>query len=251
MAHDDYKEMIPAHALSTLDAAEERALSEHLEGCAECRRDLDEWQAVGASLALSADPLEPSAQVRERIVASVRTEPQSKSEQSPSNVVALPRPQRNLWTSLGSLGQIAAVILFAALIIAVIVLWQQNRRLRQENEVVKIVSSPYTHLKTMNGTAEAPSATARIIMDGAGHALIVTNRLPPPPGGKEYQLWIINPRKAPIPGKTFSTDGAGKAVVVQDRVWEVEQEYGVFAVTLEPAGGVSSPTGAIYLRSDL
>jgi anti-sigma-K factor RskA len=244
MVHDDYKEMIPAHALSTLDGADERALHEHLESCAECRRDLDEWQAVAASLALNADPLEPSADVRRKLLTQIQSE-------SVSNVVPLARTQRNLWTSLGSLGQIAAVILFAALIIAVIVLWQQNRRLRQENEVVKIVSSPYTHLKTMNGTAEAPSATARIIMDGEGHALVVTNRLPQPPDGKEYQLWIINPRKAPIPGKTFSTDRAGKGVVVQDRIGEVEQEYGVFAVTLEPAGGVSSPTGAIYLRSDL
>jgi anti-sigma-K factor RskA len=237
--------MIPAQALSALDAAEARVLNEHLEGCAECRRDLAEWQAVAASLALSADPMEPSPEVRRKLVTQIQ------SEKSVANVVPLPTTQRNLWNSLGSLGQIAAVLLFAALIIAVIVLWQQNRRLRQENELVQFVSSPYTRVKTMNGTAEAPSATARIIMDGQGHALVITNRLPQPPRGKEYQLWIINPKKAPMPGKTFSTDNAGKGVVVQDRVGEVEQEYGVFAITLEPAGGVSSPTGAIYLRSDL
>ena len=245
MVHDDYKEMIPGHALSTLDAAEERALNEHLEECAECRRDLDEWQAVAASLALSADPLKPSGEVRRKLLTQIR------SEESVSNFVALPRPQRNLWNSLGSLGQIAAVILFAALIIAVIVLWQQNRRLRQENEVVQILSSPRATVKTLNGTTEAPSASARIVIDSQGHALLITNGLPQPPQGKEYQLWIINPKQPPKPGKTFSTDSAGKGVVVQDRVWEVEREYGVFAVTLEPAGGVSSPTGAIYLRSDL
>src|ERR1051325_8381796 len=110
MVHEDYKEMIPAHALSTLDAADERALNEHLEACAECRRDLAEWEAVAASLALTAAPVEPSPQVRERIIERVRTEPQSRSQKSVSNIVPLTRPQRNLWNSLGSLGSIAAVI---------------------------------------------------------------------------------------------------------------------------------------------
>ena len=245
MVHDDYKEMISAHALSTIEAAEERALNEHLEACAECRRDLDEWEAVAASLALSADPLEPSAEVRQRLLTQIQ------SEKSVSNVVPLARTQRNLWNSLGSLGQIAAVILFAALIIAVIVLWQQNRRLRQENEVVQIMSAPRATVKTLNGTTEAPSASAKIVIDSQGRALLITNGLPQPPSGKEYQLWIIDPKKPPTPGKTFSTDTTGKGMVVQDRVWEVEREYAVFAVTLEPAGGVSAPTGAIYLRSDL
>ena len=49
MVHDDYKEMIPARALSALDAAEERALNEHLENCAECRKELEDWQATAAA----------------------------------------------------------------------------------------------------------------------------------------------------------------------------------------------------------
>ena len=74
MVHDDYKEMIPAHALSALDAGDERALNEHLAECAECRRDVAEWEAVAASLALSADPGTrcPSIQTR-RSLASFAT----------------------------------------------------------------------------------------------------------------------------------------------------------------------------------
>ena len=123
MAHDDYKEMIPAHALSALDAADEGALNAHLAECGECRRDLAEWEATAASLALSADPMEPSPELREQILR------RAVSEKSPGKVLPLARRQGNVWRSLGSLGSIAAVILFAALIISVIVLWQQNRRL--------------------------------------------------------------------------------------------------------------------------
>src|SRR5690348_2181908 len=246
MGHEAYKEMIPAHALSTLDTVEERALNEHLAGCAECRRDLDEWQAVASSLALTAGPAEPSPQLRERLLERVRTEPQSRSV---SNVVPLARPQRNLWNSLGSLGQIAAVILFVSLIIAVIVLWQQNRRQRPETTLVEILSSPGAGIKDLHGTNEAPGASAKIVFDSTGRAILLVTGLPRPPQGKEYQLWFIEPKLPPRPGNTFSTDSAGRAQVEQ-HVLAQDQDYSVAAVTLEPAGGVQSPTGAMYLRSD-
>src|SRR6058998_1132764 len=132
MVHDDYKEMIPAHALSALDAGEERALNEHLASCADCRRDLGEWETVAASLALTADLTEPSPEVRRKLLA------QMQSEKSLSNVVPLATPRRNLWHSLGSLGSIAAIIIFVALLVAVIVLWQQNRTLRRQNDAFQL-----------------------------------------------------------------------------------------------------------------
>ena len=138
-----------------------------------------------------------------------------------------------------------------ALIIAVVVLWQQNRRLREETQLVEILSSPGARVKELKGTAEAPTASAKIVFGSQGRALLITNSLPTPPQGKEYQLWVIDPKQPPRPEKTFSTDSTGKGLLKVERLWEVEREYGVFAVTLEPAGGVTSPTGAIYLRSDL
>ena len=51
MVHEDYKEMIPARALSALDAAEARALNDHLSDCAECRMEFEEWEATAAALA--------------------------------------------------------------------------------------------------------------------------------------------------------------------------------------------------------
>lgn len=244
MAHDDYKEMIPAQALSALDAADERALHEHLAECAECRRDLAEWEATAASLALSADPMEPSPELREQILRRAR------SETFPAKVLPLPGARRNLWNSLGSLGSIAAIIVVAALIVTVVVLWQQNRRLRQETQLVEILSSPGARMKELKGTSEAPTASAKIVFDSSSRAILIVNGLPRPPQGKEYQLWFIQPKHAPRPGKTFSTDTAGRGQL-EERLRDVDQEYSVFAVTLEPAGGVTSPTGAIYLRSDL
>jgi len=72
MVHEAYKEMIPARALSALDAAEAQTLNEHLENCDECRKELEEWQATAATLSLTSDPVEPSPAVRERILDEVR-----------------------------------------------------------------------------------------------------------------------------------------------------------------------------------
>jgi len=146
MVHDDYKEMISAHALAALDAREERALNEHLASCVECRHDLAEWEAVAASLALSAAAVEPSRKVREQILLRVQREPRKAA----SNVLPLPRRERNLWHSLGSLGSIAAIIVFVALLVAVVVLWQQNRALREQNETFQLLTAPDTRVAQLS-----------------------------------------------------------------------------------------------------
>lgn len=248
MVHNDYKEMIPAHALSALDAADERALSEHLEECPECRRELADWEATAASLALSAKPMEPSPQLREKLLTQIRFE-KSGSENPGSNVIPFDRPKRNLWNSLGSLGSIAAVILFAALIVSVVVLWQQNRALRQQNEFFQLLTAPGARMAELSGTAEATGATAMLAYDSSGRAMLIAQGLPRAPEGKQYQLWFIVGNN-PLPGKTFSTDSSGRTMM-KDEVPEAARNSAIFAVTLEPAGGVQTPTGSILLRSEL
>jgi anti-sigma-K factor RskA len=252
MVHNDYKEMIPAHALSALDAVDEQALSKHLAECDECRRELADWEATAASLALGAKPMEPSPQVREKLLTQIRSKRSGSEEsgsESVSKVLPFKNPPRNLWNSLGSFGSIAAVILFAALIVSVFVLWQQNRELRRENEFFQLLTASGSQMKELSGTAEAAGATAMLAYDSSGRAMLITKDLPRAPEGKEYQLWFIVDKK-PLPGKSFATDSSGRAMM-KDEVPEAARKSAIFAVTLEPTGGVVSPTGAIYLRSEL
>src|SRR5215470_6645202 len=159
MVHEDYKEMIPARALSALDAAEAQALNEHLENCAECRRELDEWQATAAALALGANPAEPSPKVRERILDEVR-----KDIVEP-NVVPFRSTPRNLWSSFGSLGAMAAAVLLTALIVGLVVMWRQNNaaqaELQESREFIQLATSPggtVTQLKPTDPAASARGA---------------------------------------------------------------------------------------------
>jgi anti-sigma-K factor RskA len=248
MVHEDYKEMIPARALSALDAVEERALNEHLDSCSECRKELEEWQATAATLAVVPEPVEPSPAVRERIMSEVR------KDLSAGNVVPLRATSRNVWSSFGSLGAIAAAVVFVALLIGLFVIWQQKRAIERElakrNEFIQLVNTPGARVSELKGIDLGAGATAKLAHDRSGHAILMASKLPNVPAGKAYQLWFIVPNKPPMPGKTFVPDSTGNAVMKDEMLGEAI-DASVFAITVEPASGVPQPTGQIYLRSEV
>ena len=246
MVHEDYKEMIPVRALSALDTAEERALNEHLENCDECRKELEEWQATAATLAVVADPVEPSPKVRERILSEVR------NELSAPEVIPFRSTSRNIWRSFGSLGAMAAVVLFTALIVGLVVLWRENNAVKEDlakvNEFIQLAKTPGAKVSELKGVDLGAGATATLAYDKTGHAMLMAAKLPNVPQGKAYQLWFIVGKNPPMPGKTFSPDSAGKGVL-KDQMPKEALDSAIFAITLEPEGGSNAPTSPIYLRS--
>lgn len=289
MTHEDYKELLAAQALTALDAGETGALGAHLESCADCRAELSEWEATTGLLALDAKPLEPSAQLRTAILASVREDREDQAGRTSrelevnraatvarggdsrsaasdaSKVLAFAQPRKNVWASLGSLGAIAATLVIAALIVSLLVLWQQNRttqrelarvlaemqraraELDHERAVVGLLTSPDAHMTKLAGTSMAPGAHAMLAFDKSGHAMLMTTGLPAAPQGMAYQLWYIKDNKK-MPGKVFTPDAAGNGIL-EDQIPAVARDAAVFAVTLEPESGVQAPTGSIYLLS--
>ena len=132
MVHEICKEMLVIHALSALDVSDQRELQEHLETCAACRMELEDWQATAATLAYVAPPVEPSAHVREQILERVRGDDHSAQSAGASNVLNFSRaagPARSSWPALAA---IAAAILFIAMATSLIVLWRQNRTAQSE-----------------------------------------------------------------------------------------------------------------------
>jgi len=263
MSHEEYKQMIPAHAVSALDPAEDRMLASHLVRCSECRQELYEWQATAAVLVLGVDGAEPSPQVRERILSQVRIDNDNVSN---TRVIPFPPPRRNVWSSFGSLGAIAAIVVVAALLVNAFVLWRENRAFRyeiaalqsevrnsqleleQKSKLLEMVEKPGTHFAELKGMQTAPGATAKLMYDSSGHAMIMAKGLPAAPADKEYQLWFIVPGKKPMPGKTFATDSHGSGMM-EDQVPAEAMNSAVFAITLERKGGANSPEGSMYLSS--
>ena len=279
MTHEYYKELLAANALTALDAEDARGLETHLASCADCCSEMDGWEGTAAFLTLDATPFEPSTQLRERILESVRAEGLSgkltdnHAEASAETrvgaghprVIAFERPPRNVWTSLGTLGAIAATLAFVALIISLIALWQQHRATQRElarlsaemqqakalldhqRAVVQFLTSPDAHMAKLAGTNVAPGAHAMLAYDQDGRAMLMAKGLPPAPKGMAYQLWYIKDDKK-MPGKVFRPDAAGNGIL-EDQIPALARDRAVFAITLEPESGVQTPTGSVYLLS--
>lgn len=142
--------MTAAHALCSLEAAEAREFEAHLKTCAECRAELDAWHEVSASLIYASPLAEPSAELRSRILDSVRAEgarPSSraatkadgkvkdsavKSSPKESNVVPFEKPARRTWSVASRVGALAASLAFIALVASLILLWNRNNAMQQE-----------------------------------------------------------------------------------------------------------------------
>ncbi len=279
MVHQDYKELLAANALTALDAEDARALDTHLESCDDCRSEMNAWQATAALIAMDAKPIEPPTQLRELILKAVRTEGrpeelsghsvesggQPKVSQIDSRVLPFERPRRDVRGPFGSFAAIAATFVIAGLIISLLVLWQQNRSTQQElarlsiemqraqaqldheRAVVRLLTSPDARMAKLAGTKDAPGAHAMLAYDKDGHAMLMARGLPAAPEGMAYQLWYIKDNKK-MPGKVFTPDAAGNGIL-EDQIPAVARDAVVFAITLEPAGGVQAPTGSIYLLS--
>ena len=185
--------------------------------------------------------------------------------QRDGNVLAFERPARNIWSSLGSFGALAATLAFVALIIALAVMWQKNRTMQSELARLKaeinqgqaqrdreramgeLLISPGGHMAKLTGTNVAPGAQAMLAYDKSGHAMLMAKGLPSTPEGMAYQLWYIKDNKK-MPGKVFTPDAAGNGML-EDQIPAVARDAAVFAITLEPKSGVQVPTGSIYLLS--
>ena len=285
MTHEDYKDMLTAHALNALEASESRDLEAHLRNCPDCRSELSGWESTAARLAFAAfeaRPLEPSRNLRGRILDAVKAdamdpevkhrgvEPRSTTKQTEdgngprsANVVPLAQPQKRpspqAWLS------IAAGVALVGLVATLFVLWQQNRQARQElarlsdqvrdaqqqliqqREAMEIVAAPGARMMELAGTKLMPQAHAMLAYDNNGRAILMAKGLPPAPAGKAYQLWFIAGGR-PMPGKVFTTDASGVGAL-KDQIPPEARNAAVFAVTLEPESGVQSPTGEMYLTS--
>ena len=127
----------------------------------------------------------------------------------------------------------------------------QEAALRAElasaSRVAELLRDPGTRVIALRGAGPAPEAAGRLVWHAtAGGHLYVTS-LAPLPADKTYELWTIS-GSTPRPAGLFTVDAKGAGGVRVEPVPE-GTSVDVFAVTIEPAGGVPAPTGPIVLAS--
>lgn len=249
MNREEIGELAAAYALGGLDGADRTRFEVLLRtGDPEALAALRDFEGTLADLAAAAPETPPpavKAALMERIAA-----PRAPAGRPP-------RRGRAIWPAVLS-GAMAAG--FAAIVVGWSVSSTYEKRLdalasdaeqlkaelRSQQTVIAILRDPATQVVALAGQAPAPTARARMMWHATAGGIFVAAGLPEAPAGKAYQLWAIAGTNAPVSAGVFSVDASGTGSLSVQPLPGVAT-VNAFAVTLEPAGGLPAPSGAMYL----
>jgi anti-sigma-K factor RskA len=264
--HPTREEDFDLYVLGALDADEKQAIESHLAACADCARKLTAARGRVAAISFAAPRVEPPPTVKDRLLARVRAESQapsratSESAKPRAREFVPPEPPR------GPAGRWLFAILApacVALLIATVILWRENDRLaKQLAELGASVdktqkqladAQEMLHLYTSKDTIKVALAPKPGMIKGDGEVmynekmglLMYEGWIAPAPDDKSYQLWVV-----PMEGRPISV-GVFNPATSDSAHWMTKVPEGIapkmFAVTLEPAGGMPQPTGPMVM----
>jgi len=120
-----------------------------------------------------------------------------------------------------------------------------NEQVALYRGAVDLLRDPATRVVELHGQGPASAAAGRVIFHEKSGGYVFVANLPPAPAGKAYEVWTIS-GPTPQAAGVFQTgsDGRGHHAIAADT-----GPVKVFAITLEPAGGVPAPTGPMVLAS--
>jgi anti-sigma factor RsiW len=222
-------ELTAGYALDALDAEERRSYEAHLPECERCQEELASLWSVTEALAVAASGPAQSANLRDRILADARAEPQ---------VVVPFEPLRRRQPIVPVLSAVAAV---AAVVAIGLGLWaaRLSNDLDSARETNGIVGDPDARniaLKAGDG---------RLVVVPDGRAVLALSGLDPAPSGKTYEIWVIHGNTPARAGLFPGREGA--ELVRLDRT---VGSGDVVAVTVEKASGVNAPTTTPIVASE-
>ena len=252
------------YALGALGEAERNRFEAHLEASLDCVREVKSLLPVAHLLPQTAVPIDPPPALRERVLREVAgwapgpaPAASRKSGSGPlfwlvalllvavaggggSYVAALHREIADLQADAQSANTRADILELEATVAGL----EAARR----DEVIAIAIDPTVRSLTLAGQPLAPVGTGRALWTESGLMAFLATGLPPPPEGETYQLWFVTPEAAPVPAALVLPEAGGSATVTLQLPEGVTPA--AMAVTIEPAGGASQPTGDVYLLSE-
>ena len=250
--HDELKANAAGYVLGSLDAQERRAFESHLAQCAECSAEVASLRPIVGVLATAVPQVTPRAELRDRVVsqafgsAGMGLPPSSKASvdhRSPGGG-GQTRPSAPVWLALAA----AIVIAVGAAVYAVLIQRQMGdlqARFNQAQATTAVLAAPDLARIDLQGQPVAPDARARALWSRSRGLVFTAANLPPAPAGKAYQVWVVT-AQMPISAGLLTTDPTGVGTQYYYTPPDIAAPVAV-AVTLEPSGGVPSPTGEKYL----
>ena len=268
MTHEELRESLPAFALGALDADEHREVTAHVASCAECAAEVSALGRVVEEIGLDATPVSPPAGLKAKVLERVA------NERKRSVLLRMPieKPrsveQRPRWASGLALAASIAIAVGASLYAwalrselstlrtDVAATTAEANELRGEltalrrnwvevTRAMNVLRAPDMLKVDLKGQASAPGSTGRAFWSRTAGLTFTADGLPALPEGRVYQLWTITGAVATGAG-LFTPDARGAASVTTAIAADAPRPD-AFGVTIEPAGGSTTPTMPIVL----
>ena len=258
--HDVISARLEEYALGYLPPGQRAEVEAHAAECSECARTLRELALVMEGLARAPEAVVPPPALRQRVLASLADTPVEAG-------VNRPETTHNRWNPW--LAVAAAMLLGVG--VALFFSMQRGRDLAAELERLA------TDLTELQGRLDDSSAqadmalsiltasdmrridltagdgtpsTARAYWSPTRGLLVAADRLPVPPPGRVYQVWLIG-SGAPVSAGLLGTPTNGRGMLIAAPPGGLSTGPVTVAVTDEPPGGLPAPTGGKHLAGSL
>lgn len=273
MITERQEELAALYALGLLEGAEREAFEAELSSNPELARRARQLQETTADLALSAPPMVPPPELRERVLAAVG---------SAASQPAAPAPVTRF--RFAPWGLAAALAVFAGLLgYGNRVLREENQSLRDEYRLAEAAfRTAQTQLTQRSELADQTAADLRerlrrfenlsrlkvaALASLAGNTreaqaiavwdpdqqagLLTFDKMPVIAASQDYQIWVVDPAYPnPVNGGVFQVDANGRATLAFKPDQPVPAAA-AFAISLEKKGGVPKAEGPIVLLGKL
>jgi anti-sigma-K factor RskA len=271
MDHKRITDQLAAYALGALDADERQAVEGHLADCAECRQLAGELTETADLLPLAlatASPVQPPRELKARLLQAAQTPapvmvgPARVSSEPPSLAVgdggAMGRWNvswvAGRWRALAAVAAIALLALSLAWGVRLSEALDQERAQReriaahftQQQEIVLEVvdADDATRMILRSPDPDSRAYGKLFTRPDLPHVVAMAARLPPPPAGQTYHLWLTSEGRTFLAGVVPVNDqGFGLLTFDADHDGPL---YDAARLTLQPAGA-ESPDGETVL----
>jgi anti-sigma-K factor RskA len=234
--HERWQDTTGAYVLGALDEPERDSFEDHLAVCAACREEVEQLLPAADALPISVDPMAPPPALKARIMAEVEREAALLAAAGPEADRPPAAARRRRLPSL-RIPRLVPVAVAAVLLVVGVGIGIGVTRLGSGSE--RTVTAQ---------VSDAPGASVQVEING-DEGRLMARRLPAPPSGRVYQVWLKRAGHAPEPTAalfTPSREGAATASVPGSMKGVDE-----VMVTDEPEGGSPQPTGDLLAVADL
>ena len=255
MTCEQIRDRLEEYVLGQLGTAERLEVERHLATCQECRAELATLEALLSRFPDAVADRALSASESEQILQQIHDQIYDENEASVRQMAGASR-----WRGWLSPARVAAAIMLVALVTSVGWSLRLNQALSEERQlraqidqlvdqqeiVLEIVDGPDTERRLLRPQSDefATSYGKVFTRPEFTDVVIMTGRLPDPPAGRAYLVWLTSNDDVELAGPLdVNADGFGLLVIEADDAGPVYQSA---LVTLQPPDA-SAPGGVTVL----